>query len=198
MKTFGVTDYTNLAPYSVLDGRIGRTTGRSGPTTRPAFAKATQVTKQKQIDNKIFNILVLTEQVLVLYCSMVNATFLSLFSNKILVGMVVIHKMFVRIANREDSDQTASSDADYRIFYKKKITMEHSLLSDLFFQLNTVFFLLKNLCKESTVLISEVLLNNVDFNFIWFSSKYLLIQIEFGINWTHRIMFQRNVFYLFV
>ena len=48
MTTFGVTDYTNLAPQSVSDGRTdertdGRTTGRSGPTTRPAFAKATQV-----------------------------------------------------------------------------------------------------------------------------------------------------------
>ena len=40
MKTFGVTDYTNLAPESVADGR---TDGRSGPTTRPAFDKATQV-----------------------------------------------------------------------------------------------------------------------------------------------------------
>ena len=33
MKTFEVTDYTNLVP----------TDGRSGPTTRPAFAKVTQV-----------------------------------------------------------------------------------------------------------------------------------------------------------
>ena len=40
MKTFGVTDYTNLVPQGVADGR---TDGRSGPTTRPAFAKATQV-----------------------------------------------------------------------------------------------------------------------------------------------------------
>ena len=51
MKTFGVTDYTNLVPLKCCgrtDGRTdrrtdGRTDGRSGPTTRPAFAKATQV-----------------------------------------------------------------------------------------------------------------------------------------------------------
>ena len=49
MKTFGVTDYTNLVPLKCCgrtDGRTDRRTdGRSGPTTRPAFAKATQVTK---------------------------------------------------------------------------------------------------------------------------------------------------------
>ena len=51
MKTFGVTDYTNLVPLKCCgqtDGRTDRRTdrrtdGRSGPTTRPAFAKATQV-----------------------------------------------------------------------------------------------------------------------------------------------------------
>ena len=37
--------------------------------------------------------------------------FFSLFSNKILVIMVVIHKMLIRIANREDPEQTASSEA---------------------------------------------------------------------------------------
>ena len=41
MKTFGVTDYTNSRhPKSVVDGRTDR---RSGPITRPANAKATQV-----------------------------------------------------------------------------------------------------------------------------------------------------------
>ena len=39
MKTFGVIDYTNLVPLKCC----GHTNGRSGPTTRPAFAKATQV-----------------------------------------------------------------------------------------------------------------------------------------------------------
>ena len=39
MKTFGVTDYTNLVPLKCC----GQTDGRSGPTTRPAFAKATRV-----------------------------------------------------------------------------------------------------------------------------------------------------------
>ena len=45
--------------------------------------------------------------------SMVNGlkfsiTFLFQFSNKILAIRAGIHKMFVRIANREDPDQTAS------------------------------------------------------------------------------------------
>ena len=51
MKTFGVTDYTNLVPLKCCgrtdrrtDRRMdGHTDRRSGPTTRPAFAKATQV-----------------------------------------------------------------------------------------------------------------------------------------------------------
>ena len=51
MKTVGGTDYTNYAPQKCCgqtdgqtDGRTDeRTDGRSGPTTRPAFTKATQV-----------------------------------------------------------------------------------------------------------------------------------------------------------
>ena len=56
MKAFGVTDYTNLAPQKCCRQTNGRTDeqtngektdeqtdGRSGPTTGPAFAKATQV-----------------------------------------------------------------------------------------------------------------------------------------------------------
>ena len=39
IKTFGETDYTNLVPLK----SCGRTDGQSGPITRPAFAKATQV-----------------------------------------------------------------------------------------------------------------------------------------------------------
>ena len=38
-------------------------------------------------------------------------TFLLLFSNKMLVLGTGIHYMLVRIANREDPDQTASSEA---------------------------------------------------------------------------------------
>ena len=38
-------------------------------------------------------------------------TFLFLFSTKMLVIRAGIHKMLVRIANREDPDQTASSEA---------------------------------------------------------------------------------------
>ena len=48
MKTFGVTDYKNLVPLKCCGWTGGRTDGhtdrqtdeRSGPTTRPAFAKA--------------------------------------------------------------------------------------------------------------------------------------------------------------
>ena len=38
-------------------------------------------------------------------------TFLSLFLDKMLVFRAGIHKILVRIANREDPDQTASSEA---------------------------------------------------------------------------------------
>ena len=38
-------------------------------------------------------------------------TFLFLISNKILVIRAEIHKMLVRIANREDPNQTISSEA---------------------------------------------------------------------------------------
>ena len=40
--------------------------------------------------------------------SKISNTFLILFSNKLLVFRAGIHKMFVRIANRENTDQTAS------------------------------------------------------------------------------------------
>ena len=41
-------------------------------------------------------------------CSKISNTFLFLSSNKMLVPRTGIHKMVVRIANREDPDQTAS------------------------------------------------------------------------------------------
>ena len=44
-------------------------------------------------------------------CSKILNTFLILFSNKMLVIRAGIHRMFVRIVNREDPDQTASSEA---------------------------------------------------------------------------------------
>ena len=44
-------------------------------------------------------------------CSKILNTFLILISNKMLVIRVGIHKMLVRIANREDTDQTASQEA---------------------------------------------------------------------------------------
>ena len=44
-------------------------------------------------------------------CSKISSTFLSLFSNKVLVFMVGTHRMPVIIANRKDPDQTASSEA---------------------------------------------------------------------------------------
>ena len=43
--------------------------------------------------------------------SQILNTFLFLFSNKMLVYGVGIHKILVRIANREDPDSTASSEA---------------------------------------------------------------------------------------
>ena len=45
-------------------------------------------------------------------CSKILNIFVFLFFNKILVIRTGIHKMHVRIANREDPDQTASSEAD--------------------------------------------------------------------------------------
>ena len=44
-------------------------------------------------------------------CSKISNTFLILFSNKMLIFRAGIHKILVRIANREDLDQTASSEA---------------------------------------------------------------------------------------
>ena len=44
-------------------------------------------------------------------CSKILNTFLFLFSNRMLVISARSHKMFVRIANWEDPDQTASSEA---------------------------------------------------------------------------------------
>ena len=58
----------------------------------------------------------LCSQLIKKYESTVNVlkfqnTFLFLFSNKILVIRAGIHKMLVRIANRENPDQTASSES---------------------------------------------------------------------------------------
>ena len=44
-------------------------------------------------------------------CSKIVSTFIFLCSNKILVNRAELHIMFARIANREDPDQTASSEA---------------------------------------------------------------------------------------
>ena len=44
-------------------------------------------------------------------CSKISSTFLLWFLNKMLVIRAGIHKMHVRIANSEDPDQTASSEA---------------------------------------------------------------------------------------
>ena len=44
-------------------------------------------------------------------CSKISNIFLFLFSNKIFVIRTGIHKMLVRIANREGPDQTASPEA---------------------------------------------------------------------------------------
>ena len=44
-------------------------------------------------------------------CSKISNTFLFLFSSKMLVFGTGIHKFLVRVANREDPDQTASEEA---------------------------------------------------------------------------------------
>ena len=44
-------------------------------------------------------------------CSKIKNDFLFLFSNKMLDIMTGIYKLIVRIANREDQDQTASKEA---------------------------------------------------------------------------------------
>ena len=44
-------------------------------------------------------------------CSKISNTYPFLFSKKLLAISVGIHKMLVRIANREDPDQTASEEA---------------------------------------------------------------------------------------
>ena len=44
-------------------------------------------------------------------CSKILNTFLFLFSNKMFVFTAGIHRKLVRIANMEDPDQTASSEA---------------------------------------------------------------------------------------
>ena len=41
-------------------------------------------------------------------CSKITNIFLFLFSNEIIVIKAAFHKMFVRIANMEDTDQTAT------------------------------------------------------------------------------------------
>ena len=43
-------------------------------------------------------------------CSNISNTFLFLFSNKMLVFRAGIHKFLARVTNREDPDQTASSE----------------------------------------------------------------------------------------
>ena len=43
-------------------------------------------------------------------CSKISSTLLFLFSNKMSVLRTGIHKILVRIANREDADQTASEE----------------------------------------------------------------------------------------
>ena len=71
--------------------------------------------QHKQTEEKMFkeNQKLLAEASNLRYgkCSKISNTFLFLFSNKMLVSWAGIHKMLVRIANREDHDQTASSEA---------------------------------------------------------------------------------------
>ena len=50
-------------------------------------------------------------------CSKISNTFLFLYSNKRLVFRAGIHKMFVRLANREYPDQTVSSELDLSLHH---------------------------------------------------------------------------------
>ena len=45
-------------------------------------------------------------------CPKISNTFLFLFAKKCLLSELEIHKMLVRLANREDPDQTASLQSD--------------------------------------------------------------------------------------
>ena len=62
--------------------------------------------KSEKLFSHCTNIFILTVNVLKF-----RNTFLFLFSNKMLVFRPGIHKMLVRIADRKDPDQTASSEA---------------------------------------------------------------------------------------
>ena len=63
-------------------------------------------------------------------------TFLLLFSNKIMVIKAGIHKILVRITNREDPDQTVSSEA---------VWSESALFVQAFLDSNPVFEILEHL-----------------------------------------------------
>ena len=52
-----------------------------------------------------------TEKIIYGECCKISNTFLFLYSNKMLGFRAGIHEMLVRTANREDPDQTASSEA---------------------------------------------------------------------------------------
>ena len=47
-------------------------------------------------------------------CSNIPNTFHFLFMNKMLIIRTRIHKMLIRLTNREDTEQTASSDLGVR------------------------------------------------------------------------------------
>ena len=59
-------------------------------------------------------------------CSKISNIFLFLFSNKMLVLMAGIHKMLVRIANREDPDPTVSSEVVYSIWLETQTVLDVS------------------------------------------------------------------------
>ena len=56
-------------------------------------------------------VLSVTDESIYCKCSKILNAFLALFSDKVFVFRAGIHKMIIRIANREDPDQTASSEA---------------------------------------------------------------------------------------
>ena len=61
-------------------------------------------------------------------CSKISNTFRFLFTNKMLVIRAQIHRMLVRTANREDPDQTASSEVFIFLnnFHHKKLVRKEN------------------------------------------------------------------------
>ena len=65
-------------------------------------------------------------------CLKISNTFLVLYSNKMLINRAKIQKIFLRIANREDPDQTASEEA---VWSGSALFVQAFLASNLVFEI---------------------------------------------------------------